>query len=220
MPRTARFVLPDLALHVIQRGNNRGNCFFREADYAAYLGYLRFYARRFGCSVHAYCLMTNHVHLLMTPHHADVCALVMKYLGQCYVQYVNKTLGRTGTLWEGRFRSCLVGSEHYALACYRYIELNPVRARIVAHPREYRWSSYGANAEGRRDEVITPHPAYCGLAEDPTRRNLAYAGLFDTSLEESVIEEIRKATRGGFLVGKRRRGRGRPPGRYVPAFES
>jgi len=116
---------------------------------------LRFYAARFGCAVHAYCLMTNHVHLLMTPHQADACALVMKQL------------------WEGRFRSCLVGSEQYALACYRYIELNPVRARIVARPREYRWSSYGANAEGRRDEMITPHPAYCGLAEGPARRHLA-----------------------------------------------
>src|SRR6266851_6995529 len=121
MPRAARIVVPEMALHVIQRGNNRGLCFFSDADYLAYLSTLRFFARRHHCSIHAYCLMTNHVHLLLTPHAADARALLMKYLSQCYVQRVNRRTGRSGTLWEGRFRSCLVASEHYALACYRYI---------------------------------------------------------------------------------------------------
>src|SRR3989440_5617612 len=149
MPRAARIVVPEMAVHVIQRGNNHGRCFFSDVDYLAYLSYLRFFARRYQCSIHAYCLMTNHVHLLLTPHAADACALLMKYLSQCYVQRVNKRTGRSGTLWEGRFRSCLVASEHYVLACYRYIELNPVRAGMVSHPADYPWSSYAANSPGK-----------------------------------------------------------------------
>jgi putative transposase len=211
MARAARVVLPDLALHIIQRGNNRGACFFRDADYFAYLGYLRFFARQFGCSVHAYCLMTNHVHLLLTPHRAESCARFMKALSQAYVQYVNKAVGRTGTLWEGRFKSCLVAAAEYIFACYRYIELNPVHAGMVAHPADYRWSSYAANAEGRDSSLIDSHSAYLALADAPAERLRAYREMFGTALEHTVIEEIRKATRGGYLVGSRRRSRGRPP---------
>ena len=190
-----------MAVHVIQRGNNRGRCFFSDGDYLAYLSTLRFFARGFHCSVHTYCLMTNHVHLLLTPHAADACALLMKYLSQCYVQRVNKRTGRSGTLWEGRFRSCLVASEHYVLACYRYIELNPVRAGLVSHPAEYPWSSYAANSQGRLD---------------PT-----YGELLNAPLDAKLVEEIRKATRGGYVVGSQRRARGRPAGKMgsVPIFE-
>ncbi len=210
MPRTARVVISDLSVHVVQRGHDRRACFFDVGDYLAYLDYLQFFAARFGCSVHAYCLMTNHVHLLMTPGTSDGCALLMKYLGQSYVQRINRKLKRTGTLWEGRFHSCLVGSEHYALACYRYIELNPVRAGLAGHPREYRWSSYAVNSQGQGNGFVRPHPAYLALADDYRRRGYTYSTLCETSLEDSVIEELRKATRGGYLVGAVRRRRGRP----------
>jgi putative transposase len=209
MARAARFVLPDLALHIIQRGNNRAPCFFRDADYAAYLGYLGHAARRYGCSVHAYCLMTNHVHLLATPSSPSACGLFMKALSQSYVQYINKSAQRTGTLWEGRFRSCLVESANYILACYRYIELNPVRAGMVADPAEYRWSSHVANAHGA-DTLVAPHPTYLSLAPRPDERMKCYRELFGGALDDAIVDEIRKATRGGYPVGDQRRARGRP----------
>jgi putative transposase len=212
MPRAPRWVLTDLPLHIVQRGINRNSCFFSEADYATYLHYLGVFAARFDCSVHAYCLMTNHVHLLVTPHAAEACALFMKNLSQCYVQTVNKRLERTGTLWGGRFRSCPVRSDYYVLACYRYIELNPVRAGMVAAAAEYRWSSYLANAEGETSSsLLRPHSAYEALGDDRRKRAEAYRALCESAPSPIVAEEIRKATRVGHVVGTRRRSRGRPP---------
>ena len=211
MARAARSVLVGLPLHVVQRGINRHRCFFSDVDYATYLRYLQLFSARFGCLVHAFCLMTNHVHLLMTPQTADACARLMKHLGQCYVQCINKRLSRTGTLWEGRFRSCLVRSDSYILACYRYIELNPVRAGMVAAPGQYRWSSYAVNARGKASDLINLHPAYEALGLDAARRASAYQGLCETALSPFLVEEIRKATRVGCVVGTRRRSRGRPP---------
>lgn len=161
MPRRARLSVPGIAWHIIQRGNNRSSCFYADDDYRRYLYLLQEQARDHGCRVHAYVLMTNHVHLLVTPARADSVSLMMKHLGQRYVQYINRTYRRTGTLWEGRFRSCLAQDEGYALACYRYIELNPVRAGMVEHPAEYPWSSYRANAQGERNVVIMPHEPVC-----------------------------------------------------------
>src|SRR5207248_4981146 len=186
---------------------------FDDDDYVAYLDYLCTFARRFGCSIHAYCLMTNHVHLLMTPYSEKACTQVMRYTGQYYVQRINKRFGRTGTLWEGRFHSCLVASERYALACYRYIELNPVEAKMVAHAHEYRWSSYKANARGASGDFVSPHPAYEALGTSAVMRGSAYSALFTVPLERSLVADIRKATRGGYLVGAQRKARGRPPGR-------
>jgi putative transposase len=210
MPRVARAIVPDIAVHVIQRGNNRGACFFGDADYAAYLRFLGRFAPRCGCSIHAYCLMTNHVHLLVTPHAAEACARLMKSLGQHYVQYVNRARKRSGTLWEGRFRSSLVATERYALACYRYIELNPVRAGLVAAPRDYRWSSFSANAIGDADGLLSPHPAYLGLADDALARRRQYGGLFDVSMPVEEIDEIRSAARNGRALGAAPKSRGRP----------
>lgn len=210
MPRTARSILVDCPLHVVQRGINRSACFFTDGDYLTYLHYLAMFSVRFGCSVHAYCLMTNHVHLLLTPHTKNACALLMKNLGQRYVQGINQRLERSGTLWEGRFHSCLVTSENYVLACYRYIELNPVRAGIVAFPGHYRWSSYRANAEGKPSGVIQAHPVYQGLGVELQQRSCAYKSLCEESVPNSVVEEIRKATRVGCAIGTRRRQRGRP----------
>jgi putative transposase len=138
MPRRPRLALPNIPLHIIQRGNNRQACFFANEDYRIYLESLRESAAKTDCRIHAYVLMTNHVHLLLSAECADAPGALMKALGQRYVQYVNRTYRRSGTLWEGRFRSCLTQQETYLLACQRYIELNPVRAGMVTHPAEYR----------------------------------------------------------------------------------
>ena len=210
MPRMARTVVPGIPLHVVQRGINRNPCFFAERDYSTYLRYVSNFASRFECSIHAYCLMTNHVHLLITPSSAEGCALFMKRLGQCYVQTVNKRLERTGTLWEGRFHSCLVDSDHYVLACYRYIELNPVRAGLVNTPCQYAWSSYSTNAAGDMHSFIRRHGAYESLGNDEAARARAYRELCEGSLSDSVLKEIRAATRAGSKVGAPRPLRGRP----------
>ncbi len=194
-------MLPDVPVHIIQRGNNRTACFFAEEDYAFYLFQLEKLAERFDCAVHAWCLMTNHVHLLVTPDAADTCGLLMKNLGQRYVQYVNRVRRRTGTLWEGRFRSCLAQTENYVLACYRYIELNPVRAHMVVHPRDYPWSSYRINAEGRRSGLRTPHAEYTRLGPDDQARRSVYRELLAERMDETMADEIRTATNGGFALG-------------------
>jgi len=140
MPRRARLAVAGIPWHIIQRGNNRSACFYSDQDYLRYLDTLKEQAVKYGCQIHAYVLMINHVHLLLTPEKEQSASLFMKHLGQRYVQYINRTYKRSGTLWEGRFRSCLTQSEDYVLACYRYIELNPVRANMVGHPRNYPWS--------------------------------------------------------------------------------
>jgi putative transposase len=203
--------LPDVALHLVQRGVNRQPCFFSDADYPSYLGLLAFYSKKYGCSVHAYCLMTNHVHLLLTPHHRGACARVMKAVNQRYVQRLNASVGRSGTLWEGRFHSSIVSSSRYALTCYRYIELNPVRAGMVSDPCEYPWSSHLSNASALPHPMLSAHVAYESLGDAPEHRGLTYRAMFDVELPPSDIEEIRKATRGGYCVGEARRPRGRPP---------
>jgi putative transposase len=209
MPRVARSVLPGTSLHVVQRGINRQRCFFLDSDYSIYLRLLKEFSTQFGCPLHAYCLMSNHVHMLITPQASDSCALLMKNLGQRYVQIVNKRLGRTGTLWEGRFKSCVVTSEAYVLACYRYIELNPVRAGMVDAPGKYLWSSYSANAEGGLD-LLTSHPAYDALGTGAEQRMNAYRALCESAPPQPIVDEIRKATRIGCVAGKKREERGRP----------
>ena len=144
--------------------------------------------------------MTNHVHLLLTPERADGAGKMMKALGQRYVQYVNRSYQRSGTLWEGRFRSCPIQDETYLLVCHRYVELNPVRAGMVGHPGEYRWSSYRANAQGEDDALLTPHPLYDSLGSDATARQGAYRELFRYALEPGIVDEIRAAANGNFAL--------------------
>jgi putative transposase len=187
MPRRPRIILPGVPLHVIQRGNNREACFYADDDCSAYLGWLEEYARHSGCAVHAYVLMTNHVHILLTPRTERSAGDLMKRLGQRYVQYVNRTYRRSGTLWEGRFRSCLTGEEGYVLGCCRYIELNPVRANMVAHPGEYPWSSYRSNGQGERSSLVTPHPLYSALGPDDGQRQAAYRELFRFHLDPGFV---------------------------------
>ncbi|CAG0932985.1 MAG: hypothetical protein EFKGCFLK_01739 [Rhodocyclaceae bacterium] len=204
MPRRARIALAGIPLHVIQRGNNRQACFFSDDDFRFYLDHLCRCARHAGCAIHAYVLMTNHVHLLLTPREADGAGRLMKLLGQRYVQHVNRLYRRSGTLWEGRFRSCIIQDETYLLGCSRYIELNPVRAGMVAHPAEYRWSSYRANAQGEADGLLDAHPTYTALGRQAQERQAAYRDIFRQELEPGLEDEIRRATNGNFALGNQR----------------
>ncbi|MGB9107580.1 MAG: transposase [Telluria sp.] len=193
MPRPHRVVLPSIPLHVIQRGNNRAPCFHLQNDYAVYLDMLYECAFDTGCAVHAYVLMSNHVHLLLSPDSAESASTMMQRLGQRYVQYFNRRHTRTGTLWEGRFRSSPVQDERYFLVCQRYIELNPVRAHMVDAPADYPWSSHRTNAYGHASPLITPHATYASLGKLPAVRHAAYRHLFEEALSEEVLDEIRKA---------------------------
>ncbi|MDZ4263309.1 MAG: transposase [Pseudomonadota bacterium] len=204
MPRRARITLPNVPIHLIQRGNNRQPCFFADEDYRRYLDWLAEYAGKAGCRIHAYVLMTNHVHLLLSSDRPDACSVLMKSLGQRYVQYVNRVYRRSGTLWEGRFRSCPVQEEAYLLSCQRYIELNPVRANMVEHPAEYRWSSYRANAQGEVGHLVRPHSLYATLGGDADSRQAAYRELFRYELEPGMVDEIRRTTNGNFALGNER----------------
>ena len=201
MPRRARVTLANIPLHLIQRGNNRQACFFADEDYRFYLDRLAECSTKYGVWIHAYVLMTNHVHLLLSAGRADAPSAMMKALGQRYVQYINRTYRRSGTLWEGRFRSCLTQQETYLLACQRYIELNPVRAGMVTHPAEYRWSSYRANAQGEPDALVQPHPIYAALGLDAQSRQAAYRELFRYELDPGQADEIRQATNGNYALG-------------------
>ena len=194
-------MLGGLPVHITQRGNNRAACFFAEHDRKFYLHHLTRLLRQSQCALHAYCLMTNHVHLLVTPVGIDSCATLMKRLGQLHSQYVNRTYGRTGSLWEGRFRSCIVQSENYLLSCYRYIELNPVRAGLTAHPREYPWSSYRINAEGDVAPMVTPNEEFLRLGRDDAERRRTYRALFEAQDQERTFDAIRQATRGNYVLG-------------------
>lgn len=194
-------MLPGVPVHVVHRGNNRQACFHGDGDRAFYLLHLRKLLLFARCNLHAYCLMTNHVHLLLTSEEASGCALLMQRVAQLHTQYMNRTYGRTGTLWEGRFRSCLVQAEDYLLACYRYVETNPVRAGLCGDPRDHAWSSYRVNAEGATDAAITPHDQYRRLGLTASARQGAYAELFRSDPRYWRTEEIRKATNGNFALG-------------------
>jgi putative transposase len=222
MPRRARLRIAGAPLHIIQRGNNRSACFFADHDYGCYLRHLEELAARYACSIHAYVLMTNHVHLLLTPGRPDGASLLMKHLGQRYVQYVNRVYDRSGTLWEGRFRSSIVQAEVYLLRCQRYIELNPVRAGMVDTPGAYRWSSFSANALGHCSALVTPHSLFLVLGTHESSRRAAYFELFRSELEPRELEEIRTSANAGYALGNehfrkeieialgRRAGPGRP----------
>jgi putative transposase len=204
MARLGRYFLPDQPLHVIQRGNNREPTFFCDDDYIRYREWLGAAAADHGCSIHAYVLMTNHVHLLATPERADSIPRMMQSLGRRYVRHVNFTYRRTGTLWEGRYRAAPIDGEAYFLACCRYIELNPVRAGMVGHPREYSWSSYRANALGALDALVSIHPLYRALARTVAERRSAYRALFRSSLDVGFVDALRAATNGGWALGNER----------------
>jgi len=202
MARLPRFVLPGQPQHVIQRGNNRQNIFRAKRDYLYFLEILLQAAQKHECEVHAYVLMTNHVHLLVTPHTENGIGKLMQMLGRYYVQYFNKRYHRTGTLWEGRYKATLIDTERYLFSCMRYIELNPVRAmELVKHPSGYLWSSYLCNALGQFNGLITPRKEYERLGKTPSERQAAYRQLFCAQIPEFMLEEIREATNKAWVLG-------------------
>jgi putative transposase len=166
----------------------------------AYLDWLGTYAIRYGVAIHAWVLMTNHVHLLMTPTSPAHASQLMQALGRRYVRHVNDAHERSGTLWEGRYRACAVHADDYLLACMQYIELNPVRAGLAADPADYRWSSYRRNAFGRPDPIISAHDLYTELGESAIDRQAAYRELFKAQPDEAAVSRIRTATVAGHLV--------------------
>ena len=201
MARLPRIVIPGQPLHVIQRGNNRQATFYAEADYHKYLETLNEAAREHGCLIHAYVLMTNHVHLLVTPLQEQSLSLTMQTVGRKYVRYINGVYRRTGTLWEGRYKSAIIDSDRYLLTCSRYIELNPVRANMVPTPGAYRWSSYRFNACGCRNDYLTPHQCYIELGLSNRERQQAYASLFSDHIDENTLSVIRDGTQQGTVIG-------------------
>ncbi|AVR98123.1 transposase [Pseudoduganella armeniaca] len=201
MPRHARLLVPELPHHIVQRAHNRQSCFFVEADYRAYLDWLREYSELYEGRLHSYVLMTNHVHLLVSFADVRLISDMMKRVAQKYAQSLNTRLERTGAWWSGRFWSCPVPDDTYLLACQRYIELNPVRAGLVDTPAAYRWSSYGGNAGLRPDDMLSPHPTYLGLHDEAESRYEAYRNLFALPCVSDEASAIRKATARNCLLG-------------------
>lgn len=201
MPRLPRLEAKGLPQHIIQRGNNRQLCFASEDDFVAYAGWLRKYAKKYEVDIHAWVFMSNHVHLLLTAHIDYGVSNLMQALGRQYVRYFNSQYKRTGTLWEGRFKSCLIQDERYLLECYRYIELNPVRAKMVEAPSEYKWSSHSTNAHGVRSSLLTPHPIYLSLGNSESERLRAYRLFFKGQVDPMLIDAIRLSTQKGLVIG-------------------
>jgi putative transposase len=201
MPRKIRFFLPEMPVHVLQRGNNREPVFFDDADCGFYLNCLGEEAVRHGCGIHAYVLMMNHIHLLLTPREGAGVSALMQSLGRRFVAYVNRRHRRSGTLWEGRFKACPVQPDDHLLACYCYIELNPMRAGIVSHPADYRWSSYGRNALAEANGLIAPHVIYRRLGTTEDARCAGYRALMSGGMIPEVIEDIRACVQTGTPFG-------------------
>ena len=204
MPRRPRIHLDGVPLHIVQRGHNRQPCFFAEEDYHTYLHWLNEALLKEQCALHAYALMTNHVHLLLTPKDAAAVPKLIIALGRRYVQYINVSYRRTGTLWDSRYKSSLVQAETYLLACQRYLELNPVRADMVNDPANYRWSSYRSNALGQANDILTPHPLYQSLGTYGEERQSAYRALFRAQLDDEAIGDIRLALNQSQPLGNER----------------
>ncbi len=204
MARQPRIDLAGVPQHLIQRGNNREACFLADGERRLYLHWLHEAAQRYGGSIHAYVLMNNHVHLLATGAETGALGRMMQSLGRRYVRYFNSKYGRTGTLWEGRYRSSLIDTDRYLLTCYRYIELNPVRAHIVKRPGDYRWSSYHGNAGGGTVELLTPHDTYLSLGKTDAARVSAYRKLFADAMGDEELQAIRDHVNQGKALGSER----------------
>lgn len=201
MARLPRLSAPGHPHHVIQRGNNRQEVFRDTADCERYLGLLAELAQAHNVAIHAFVLMLNHVHLLLTPADGMAMSRMMQALGRRYVLWFNRRHARTGTLWEGRFRASVVESERYLFACSRYIEMNPVRAGLVADPADYRWSSFAHHVGLRPEPLISEHPLVWSLGNTPYERQAAYRRLFDQPFEASETQRIRSAIQGGWAIG-------------------
>jgi putative transposase len=201
MARLPRYFVKDQAQHIIQRGNNRDPIFASDDDYRFYLDCLQDAGKRHELLIHAYVLMTNHVHVLASPKTENSIPKTLQSVGRRYVQYFNGAYDRTGTLWEGRYKATVIDSDRYFLTCMRYIELNPVRAGVVEHAQDYTWSSYLANAYDEKNSLLTQHSLYRQLDAKSTERQLAYRQLFRVAIETDDLEAIRESTNKGWVLG-------------------
>ena len=201
MPRKPRFYLPGVPVHIVQRGHSREPVFFEPDDYQAYLHWLEEGSERYDCDIHAYVLMTNHIHILATPHQKNSISLMMQYVGRHYVPYINYNYGSSGSIWEGRYKASLIHDEEYLLTCMRYIELNPVRADMVKSPGAYRWSSYRYNGQGKESKLIKPHDLYKALGKTKQQRMNAYKALLKAHIDEEDLNTIRTAWQTGTPLG-------------------
>ncbi len=201
MARLSRVSPIGIAQHVMQRGNNREICFVNKEDMKAYLNWLKVFSKKYQVDVHAWVLMTNHVHILCTPNEEGAISKMMQSIGRMYVRYFNFTYQRSGTLWEGRYKSNLIQSGQYLLELYRYIELNPVRASMVTDPSEYSWSSYHCNALGIATELQTPHEIYTALGKSRDERQKNYQALFKSHISTELLKEITNSVDKGLALG-------------------
>jgi putative transposase len=201
MARLPRLTVPGYPHHIIQRGNNRQPIFAADEDYRRALEFLEEHARAAGVAVHAYVLMSNHFHLLATPETAEGIPQMMQAVGRRYVRYFNQRQSRTGTLWEGRYRSTLIQAERYLLSCMVYIDLNPVRAGMVDLPQRYPWSSHAHYVNGRPDRLVTPHPMWWELGNTPFAREAAYRDLVSAGLTESQERALTDSALRGWALG-------------------
>lgn len=202
MARLPRLTVPGYPHHVIQRGNNRQPIFTSQADYEFFLDLLDENARKFGVAIHAYVLMGNHFHLLVTPQTDTALPQMMQAIGRRYVRYFNDAQQRSGTLWEGRYKATLIQADRYLLACMAYIDLNPVRAGLVGQARDYPWSSHAHYIGLRMDKLVTPHPLYWALGNTPFAREAAYAGLVQAGVSAAQLEDLTQSTLHGWALGE------------------
>lgn len=201
MARLPRLSLPGYPQHIIQRGNNRQAISTCTADYQTLLDLIDENARKFSVAIHAYVLMDNHFHLLATPETAEGVPQLMQATGRRYVRYFNDSQGRTGTLWEGRYRSTVIQAERYLLACMAYIDLHPVRHGLVAQARDYPWSSHGHYAGLRVDRLVTPHPQYWSLGNTPFAREAAYVQRVQDGVPPDQQLALTQSTLSGWALG-------------------
>ena len=204
MPRKPRFYVPEMPVHIWQRGNNRQEIFFADSDYNAYLTWMYQGAKRYGCAIHAYVLMPNHVHCFMTPESINSVGRMMQFVGRNYVSYINRTYDRSGTLWEGRYKSSLVNAPQYGVACYRYLGTNPIRSNLVATPDAYKWSSYSANAQGKSRDMLQPLQEYTALGATDDMRQQIYQALLSNPQDKYEMEMIQQCVQSGTPLGDER----------------
>lgn len=201
MARLPRLIVPHQPHHVLQRSAGRQPVFLDADDFLRFLRYLKEGAKQFKVALHAYVLMPDHIHLLATPSDLTGLARTMQWLGRHYVPYFNQKYARTGTLWEGRYKTAVIDAEHYFLLCSRYIELNPVRALLVCDPGEYPWSSFRHHAGVALDSLITDHSVYWSLGNTPFAREAAYQVLMGQPLAVSDVAALTETTLKGWAIG-------------------
>ncbi|MEP3348690.1 MAG: transposase [Marinomonas sp.] len=201
MPRKSRFFLPNVPVHIVQRGASRTPVFFEDEDYKAYAFWMKEAAKKYNIAIHAFVLMTNHVHILLTAQYGSEVSLFMQHIGRRYVPFINHKYGRSGSIWEGRFKSSLVQSEHYFINVMKYIELNPVRANMVDRPSLYRWSSFHHNAGIKQFSFISAHPTYNALGRNVKERALNYSQRIEEALNVHEISSIQAAWQTGTPLG-------------------